>query len=129
MPKTKHRWKKIRSAVTNPRKFYYVGLPDGRTEVFRGYNAFDWGPLDVDRAALRRLLGILNGLKGDSIERVGRELCNKFKKEYDEGKHRPPAPILPKCFLCFDDGVIECICHAGAGTCNLTCNGGPGEVL
>lgn len=95
MPKNKHRWKKIRSAVVNPRKFYYVGLPDGRTEVYRGYNAFDWGPIDVDRDDLRRLLGILNGLKGDSIERVGRKLCNDFKREYDEGKHRPKYRMNP----------------------------------
>lgn len=92
--RNKHRWAKLRRAL-DPKRFHYVGLQDGRTIVYRGQNQFDWGPIDVDRVALRRLLGTLNGLKGTSIERVGRGLCEKFKKEYDEGKHRAD-PVTPE---------------------------------
>lgn len=101
MSKNKHRWAKVRRSM-DPRRFHYVGLPDGRTIVYRGQNPFDWGPILVDREALRRLLGRLNGLAGTSIEKIGRGLCVEFKKEFDAGKHRPPVQD-PNA----DGGVID----------------------
>lgn len=96
MAKNKHRWAKLRNAVV-PKRFHYVGLRDGRTLVYRGNAPFDWGPLEnVDREALRRLLGHLNGLSGQAIERIGRPACEKWKREFDAGKYRVADPTTPE---------------------------------
>lgn len=115
MAKNKHRWAKVRRSL-DPKRFRYVGLPDGRTVVYRGQNAFDWGPLkNVDREALRRLLNYLNGLTGTSIEILGRPACIKWKKEFDTGKHRQdpatPEPALRTGTIAAD-GVpaVKCAC-------------------
>ncbi len=102
MRKIKHRHSKARQALT-PKRFHFVTIPDGRAVVFRGQNQFNWGPIDVDRDALRRLIGKLNGLHGTAIERIGRKLCEEFKAEYDAGEHRRTVIQDPNA----DSGVVD----------------------
>jgi hypothetical protein len=92
----KERWSKLRrQANPNHNRFSYRGTGDGRVEFYRHNVPFVWGPLDVDRDQAQRLVRRLNELTGGSVERVGRELCDTFKREYDEGRHRA-TPIAAK---------------------------------
>lgn len=85
----KNRWAQLRRKLDpNHNRFSYRGTGDGRVEFYRHNIPFNWGPLNVDREQARRLVARLNGLTGGAIERIGRGLCNDFKKEYDAGKHR-----------------------------------------